>query len=129
MMTKLEIKGTDKSPKFILEGSTGSIKILGRSTMVNPHEFYGSILSEIKKYALYPANKTHLLIDLEYYNTLSSRYLLNILKIISRINHLPKKEAKIIWYFDEEDYAIQEDIQLFSKITSFNIQSVAYEYY
>ncbi len=126
-MKKTEIKGTDKSPKFILEPLRGSIKILGRSTMMFPQEFYPPILETLKEYANNPAEKTHLFIDLEYYNTLSSKYMLSLLKIISRINQKPRKEVKIIWYFEEDDFGIRNDIKMFSKLINHPIYAVEYE--
>ena len=126
-MKTIELKGTEKTPKFILKPQSGSIKILGRSTMSSPHEYYNWITKEIEKYAENPIEKTHLFIDLEYYNTSSSKYLLNILKIVSRINQQTKKEAKIIWYFDEEDFGIIDDIALFSQLIDFKIHTIAYE--
>ena len=70
---------------------------------------------------------TDLFMDLEYYNTLSSRYILNILKLISRINSLEGKEAKIFWYFDEEDYGIRDDIKMFSELIDHKIHEIEYE--
>ena len=126
-MIKVEIKGTDKSPKFILEPLRGSIKLLGRSTMLFPQEFYPSLIKSLEEYAKSPAERTHLFIDLEYYNTLSSKYMLNILKIVSRINQQPKKEAKIIWYFEQDDFGIRDDIKIFSKLIEYKIHAIEYE--
>ena len=126
-MKEIKIKGTEATPKFVLEPKNGSIKILGRSTLPNPHEYYTFLINEIKNYTKNPADKTHLFLDLEYYNTSSSKYIFNILKIVSRINQQPKKEVKIIWYFDDEDYGIIEDIKMFSQIIAYKIHSIAYE--
>jgi hypothetical protein len=126
-MRKIEIKGTEKSPKFIFEPQRGSIKILGRSTILYPHDFYSSIIKLLEEYAKNPTEKTHLFIDLEYYNTLSSKYMLNILKIVSRINHNPKTTAKIIWYLEEDDLGIRDDIKLFSDLINHKIYTIEYE--
>jgi len=126
-MSKIEIKGTDKTPKFVFEPLRGSIKILGRSTMMFPQEHYPTIVKVLEEYAQDPVENTHLFIDLEYYNTLSAKYLLSILKIISRINQIPNKEAKIIWYFEEEDFTIRDDIKLFSKLINHKIHAIEYE--
>jgi hypothetical protein len=126
-MRKIEIRGSEKTPKIIFDPQGGCIKILGRSTMTNPHEFYPTITKVLKDYCIDPAEKTHLFMDLEYYNTLSSRYILNILKLISRINSLEGKEAKIFWYFDEEDYGIRDDIKMFSELIDHKIHEIEYE--
>ncbi|MDB4533811.1 DUF1987 domain-containing protein [Vicingaceae bacterium] len=126
-MKQIEIKGTEKSPKFILEPTRGSIKILGRSTMLNPHEFYHSTIRMLVEYSENPPKETNLFIDLEYYNTLSSRYILNILKIISRINHQQNSTAKIVWYVEEDDIGIRDDIKLFSDLINHKIHMIEYE--
>jgi hypothetical protein len=126
-MKKIEIKGTEKSPKFILEPIRGSIKILGRSTMLFPQEYYPSIISALEEYAKNPPETTHLFIDLEYYNTLSSKYILELLKIVSRINHNPKKSVKIVWALEDDDLGIRADIRMFSELIQYKIHQLAYE--
>lgn len=93
-MRKIEIKGSEKSPKIVVDPKNGIIKILGRSSMNCPQEFYPTINKILQNYCDSPVEKTQLFLDLECYNTLSSRYILNILKLISRINVMEGKESK-----------------------------------
>ena len=46
MMKKFELKGSQKEPKLVLDLRNGSIKILGRSTMTNPYDFYSSVKTD-----------------------------------------------------------------------------------
>lgn len=117
----------NKNPKFIFDLNAGIIKILGRSTMNQPHNFYPSVISLIEEYAQNPVEKTRLIIDLEYYNSLSARYLLRIVELVSRIEIKKNHTVKITWHYDPDDKGIASDIKLFSKIIDFKIKAVAYE--
>ena len=126
-MRKIEIKGSEKSAKIVVDPKNGIIKILGRSSMNCPQEFYPTINKILQNYCDSPVEKTQLFLDLEYYNTLSSRYILNMLKLISRINVMEGKESKIFWYYEEEDCGIKEDIKVFSELINYNIHAIEYE--
>jgi hypothetical protein len=123
-MTKIELRGTYQTPKMVFDLKNGVIKILGRSNMVDPGEFYPSIISFIQDYCAIPQQKTRLIIDLEHYNTLSSRYLLKIIDEIVKIEYKEGYEVEVDWYYDEEDEGINEDIQIFSKVLHFNINAI-----
>lgn len=117
----------NKNPKFIFDLNSGIIKILGRSTMSHPHNYYPSVIKLIEEYAQNPEEETLLVIDLEYYNSLSARYLLRIVELVSRIEIKKNHRVKITWHFDPDDRGIENDIKLFSKIIQFKINAVAYE--
>ncbi len=127
-MKKIEIVGTNKEPKLVLDLKNGVIKILGRSTMTNPYDFYSSVLCLIEDYSKQPQRKSFLMIDLEYYNTISVKYLLRIVELMSKINQKEGYELKINWYFNSEDIGIEEDIKLISEITQFKINAIVNEY-
>ena len=128
MMKKFELKGSQKEPKLVLDLRNGSIKILGRSTMVNPHDFYSSVLKLVDDYCKQPLKKSFLMIDLEYYNTLTVKYLLRITELMSKINLKEGYEIKMNWYFEAEDIGIAEDIKLISEIIQFKINAIEHEY-
>ena len=126
-MRQIEIRGSEESPKIILDPKNGNIKILGRSSMSNPHLFYPTIIKMLQNYCDFPVERTQLFLDLEYYNTSSSRYILNILKLVSRINNIDGKKAKIFWYYEEEDEGIIDDIKIFSELINYKIHAIQYE--
>lgn len=116
-----------KNPKLVFDLNNGIIKILGRSTMPYPQEFYPSVINLIEEYCKNPNHETRLVIDLEYYNTLSARFLLRIVELISRIDLKRNHSVAIEWNYDPEDKGIEDDIRLFSKIIQFRINAIAYE--
>ena len=119
--------GVEKTPHLALNLNKGRIQISGRSTMKYPHEFYPSVIFLLEEYCNNPSLETTFVIDLEYYNTLSSRYLLKMVELISRINLKRNHSATIDWHYDPEDDGIAEDIEIFSNIIQFRINACAYE--
>ena len=126
-MKKIELKGNNKAPKMVFDLKSGIIKILGRSTMINPQDYYPSIITLIENYCKDPQQKTFLIIDLDYYNTLSAKYLLKIVELMSKIKKQDGCEVKINWYYDSDDLGLKEEINLFSEIIQFRINAVEYE--
>ncbi|MCO6501253.1 MAG: SiaC family regulatory phosphoprotein [Vicingus serpentipes] len=127
-MKKIEIAGTYSSPKIVIDSSTGIIKICGRSTMIKPQEFYPYVIEYIENYCNQPHTKSLLIIDLEHFNSLSSRYLLMIIELISKIEYKKGHHVKINWYFESDDIGIKENIKLFSKVIQFKINAIEHQY-
>ncbi len=125
-MSNIEISAA-KTPKLVFDLNNGIIKILGRSTMTHPQEFYPSVVHLIEEYCANPHQHTRLIIDLEYYNSLSKRFLLKIVELISHIDLKRNHTVKISWHYDPDDVGIAEDIKTFSKIIQFRINAIAYE--
>ncbi len=117
----------NKNPKLIFNLNKGIIKILGQSTMTEPQDFYPSVINLVEEYCKNPHQTTKLIIDLKCYNSLSSRFLLKIIELISHIKYQKGREVKIEWHFDPDDKGIADDIKLFSKIVQFKIEAMCYQ--
>lgn len=117
----------NKNPKLIFDLNKGIIKILGQSTMKHPQEFYPSVINLVEEYCKNPHQTTKLVIDLKHYNSLSLRFLLKIIELISQIKYQKGKEVKIEWHYDPDDKGIADDIKLFSKIVQFKIEAICYQ--
>jgi hypothetical protein len=103
-MECLLYEATKKTPKIAFDHNSGVFEISGRSIPENAYEFFKPVLDWLDVYSLAPKEKTILKVYLEYYNTSSSKYYLDIFKkfeIIYKNNH----EVLIEWYYeqDEED--------------------------
>ena len=123
----LNLKNNNKNPDLIFDLNNGVIKISGRSTMFHPQEFYPSVINLIEEYVKNPNVETTLEIDLEYYNSLTKRFLLRIVELISRIELKRNHVVTINWHFDPDDEDIAYDIKLFSNIIEYRINAIANE--
>lgn len=118
---------TNKNPNLVFDLNKGFLKIEGNSTMNHPHDFYPSVINLIEEYCKNPHLETTLVIDLNYYNTLSARFLLRIVELVSRIELKRNHTVAINWHYDPDDKGIEDDIKLFSKIIHYRINAIAYE--
>jgi len=101
-MDPIKIEGTPKTPTVDFDSITGKIEIKGRSIPENSIEFYKPLVDWLDKYAGTPKDKTEVCIQLEYFNTSSSKCILDVFKKLENI-HKSGKEVVINWYYEEDD--------------------------
>lgn len=101
-MELINIEGTPKTPTVSMDPSSGVVEIKGRSIPENSIEFYKPIVDWLDEYAKGPAGKTVVNIRLEYFNTASSKCILDVFK---KLEVLKKNSADVIinWYYEEDD--------------------------
>lgn len=95
-------EGTPKTPYIRFDGEKGIIEIKGRSIPENSIEFYKPLIDWLEEYAAQEKNQTSVNVQLEYFNTSSSKCILDIFK---KLEVLFKKGQKVEvnWYYDEDD--------------------------
>ena len=101
-MEPLLIEGTPKTPSIRFEADQGLIEIKGRSIPENSIEFYKPLVDWLEKYSESPGQLTKVNIQLEYFNTSSSKCILDVFKKLEAI-HKAKHEVIINWYYEEDD--------------------------
>lgn len=101
-MKPIEIKGTSKTPTVTFNADTGIIEIKGRSIPENSVEFYKPLVDWLEAYKSDPLPHTKVNIQLEYFNTSSSKCILDVFKKLETINK-GDKAVEINWYYEEDD--------------------------
>jgi len=102
IMDSLRLENTSKSPSVNL--ISGLIEIKGRSIPENPKKFYKPIYDWIKKYGINPEPITTINLNFEYIDTSSSKWVLDLLRLLDDINGKSNTEIKVNWYYEEGDY-------------------------
>lgn len=107
-MENLIIAPGIKTPSinFLLEN--GLLEIRGKSIPENSIEFYRPIYEWIDAYVLQAQPKTQVTIGLEYFNTSSSKCLLDIFRKLENLHKSAKSEVTINWLYEEEDEDMME---------------------
>jgi hypothetical protein len=102
-MQEIHIEMTAKTPEVNLDHLRGKLELKGRSIPENSIEFYSPVFAWMDDYANHPKPETALHIQLEYFNTSSSRCVLDILKKLQSINQSGQSKSKVYWYYEEDD--------------------------
>lgn len=114
---------THKTPELNFDFTRGIFEISGRSIPENSIEFYRPLLKCLDEYIKDPKEETYLKIILEYFNTSSSKCLVEIFRRMEKL-HKNGQNLKIDWYYEKEDEDILESGQDFKEIMKLPIEMV-----
>ncbi|HYG40658.1 MAG TPA: DUF1987 domain-containing protein [Cytophagales bacterium] len=120
-MEILNLEGAEDTPKIILDKNNGIFEISGRSLPEDSAEFYRPILEWLGKYGASPNPKTSFVFKLEYFNTASSKLILDIL---SKLEDIPG--MSVMWYYNEDDEDMQEAGEEFSELVEIPFEFKTY---
>lgn len=101
-MEPIIIEGTPKTPSIKFDTGEGVFEIKGRSIPENSVEFYKPLNEWLDQYMQVPLDKTIVNIRLEYFNTSSSKCILDVFKRLETI-HKSKHDVEINWFYEEDD--------------------------
>ncbi len=101
-MESIALEGTPKTPTVNMDGATGIVEIKGRSIPENSIEFYRPLVEWLEEYSKEPQQITTVNIQLEYFNTSSSKCILDVFKKLEAIKKA-RNEVIINWYYEEDD--------------------------
>jgi SiaC family regulatory phosphoprotein len=107
-MENLIIKPGIKTPDINFNCETGDLELKGKSIPENSIEFYRPVYEWLDNYAANPKAKTKIIVQLEYFNTSSSKCLLDIFRKLEAINNTSKSEVSVVWLYEEEDEDMME---------------------
>jgi len=114
-MEKLVIEPSNKTPKIVFDATTGVLEISGRSIPENSVEFYKPALNWIDEYKNSSLSETKFIFKLEYFNTSSSKCLLDIFRKLENLN-VNGSNTKVEWYYDQDDEDMEESGEDFQEI-------------
>ena len=101
-MDSIFIEGTPKTPNIDFDYGKGSLLLKGRSIPENSIEFYKPLVDWLDAYSSSPKPKTVCDVQLEYFNTSSSKCLLDLFKKMELMS-TGGNEVIINWYYEEDD--------------------------
>ena len=106
-MEAIIIEGTPKTPSVNFDSASGILQLKGRSIPENSIEFYKPLVEWLDEYAAKPQSKTAVNIQLEYFNTSSSKCLLDLFKKLEGM-HKSGNDITINWHYEEDDEDMSE---------------------
>ncbi len=111
-MNNLIIKGSSATfftPTVDFNATSGVCIISGESYLENTISFYKQILSWLEEY-LTTKDYIHFHFNLSYYNTTSSKSILQILLLLKNHEDLGAK-VEITWHYNPEDEEMREEAE------------------
>ncbi len=124
-MDVINIQGTDDTPFVILDKASGQFEISGRSLPEDVNMFYEPILEWIDQYAEDPNDHTEFGFKLEYFNTASSKVILDILLKFEEIVE-SGKEVVVKWHYHEDEEDMLEAGEEYADIVDIPFDYVLY---
>lgn len=110
-MEVISLEGTEDTPKILLDKANGIFEISGRSLPEDSAEFYQPILDWLDEYIKSPNSETKFIFKLEYFNTASSKLILDVLSKLENLENIT-----VLWYFHEDDEDMEEAGEEFSEL-------------
>ena len=124
-METIKIQGTEDTPKIILDAGNEILEISGRSLPEDVSSFYEPVLNWLTEYAENPNKKTVFNFKLTYFNTASSKLLLDILMKLEEMNE-KGQDVLIRWHYPEDDEDMAEAGEEYADIVDVPFEQVSY---
>ena len=106
-METLRIEATDDSPQVLLDQEEKQFEISGKSLPEDVIEFYQPVIDWLKKYREKPNSRTEFNLKMIYFNTASSKLIMDILMIFEEMVE-EGHEVVVLWHSMESDEDMQE---------------------
>jgi hypothetical protein len=107
MIQLLILNATHNTPQVKLDGKAGLLQFKGRSTPEHPAEYYTTVNQWVDNYLQQPEDTTTVELHFEYFNTTSSKCLLELLRKLAVLMKLGKN-IQLRWFYEAGDDDMQE---------------------
>jgi len=128
-MENLIIKGSHGDffmPDINFNAESGILEISGESYLEDTAKFYAPILKWLREYIKIAHGQIIINIKLTYFNTSSSRSILDILYIIKDFED-NKGDVIVNWFYNGEDTEIEEEVEDFMIDTGLKINLIKFD--
>ena len=123
-MKNIEIKRSPSSPYFPsikFNAETGVCDIIGESYMEEAYKFYLPLINWLKSYIHKKNQPVYLNIKLVYFNTSTTKCLLDIFELLKKYKEQGGK-IQITWFYDKEDPDMIDEVRDFEKEADLSIE-------
>jgi hypothetical protein len=120
-MEPINIEPSVKTPKISFDDGSGALEIEGRSIPENSTEFYKPVFEWLDAYIEAPSANTEFAFKLEYFNTSSSKCILDVLRKLEKL-HVNGNKVVVNWFYEEDDEDMKEAGENYQRIVSVPIE-------
>ncbi len=122
---EIEVQGSQRTPYLVLDKPNGLIKFSGYSLPEDSKTFYYPVREWIKEYIEEAPENTEVVFDMEYFNSSSSKMLLEILEILSKV-YMKEKKVSVKWYYQDGDEDTFESGKHLEELVDLKFEFVCY---
>lgn len=122
-MNEIRLQGTAKTPEVVCTLAPFVLMLSGRSIPENSIEFYQPMMDWVDAHCKPTSAQLDIKIRLEYFNTSSSKCLMDLLKRIEKSG----ATAEVSWYYEEEDEDMLEAGEDYDAIIDIPFRLIATE--
>jgi hypothetical protein len=113
-------------PEVNFDAVTGVCEIKGESYMEEAYKFYTPLLNWLREYTLTERKAVNFNVKLTYFNTNSSRLLLDLFDILKKSIDMGNM-VQINWYYETDDPDIRDEVEDFEIETSLSINLIPFD--
>ena len=124
-MEALIINKTDDTPAIHLDKASGTFQFSGKSLPEDVTTFYTPVFNWLDGYFQDPNAESTFIFKMTYFNTASSKIILDILMRLENLNNDGKSKVTVEWHHDEDDEDMQEAGEEYSEIVEVPFKFVA----
>ena len=123
-MENINIPATDETPSVLMDAGSGIFEFKGKSLPEDVTIFYDKILEWMDEYSQSPQAKTVVNFKMDYFNTASSKMILDILL---KLEEMVEDGADVLvkWHFREDDEDMEEAGEEYSEIVEIPFESIS----
>lgn len=125
MMKHLKIEQSVDTPSVDFNPVKGFLELEGKSFPSDVTAFFYPLLDWLDEYAKSPASKSTVNLKLEYFNTASSKMLLEIFNRLEKI-YKNGSEVEVNWYYPEDDDDMRDTGQEYSELIKIPFKQIGY---
>lgn len=101
-----EMDNTDKTPRVLMDADRGYFLLRGICMPEDALAFFEPLFKFLTSYFETPKDVTTIDLDLEYFNTSSTRMLYQFMQLLS--SHQDNSNIVINWHYEEDDLDLEE---------------------
>ncbi len=124
-MEVIKIVGTDDTPNVTLDVDNDIFEISGRSLPEDVAAFYEPILNWMDRFAEEMDGKKVFDFKLVYFNTASSKMILDILLKLEEM-YESGKDVSVRWYYPDDDEDMEEAGEEYADIVEVPFEQISY---
>ncbi len=126
-MENFFIQGSTYIPTIDFRADTNVLEISGESYHEYTLEFFQPVFEWLEKYLETPGRKITMNFKMTYFNTSSSRRILEILTLLEQYKNEKGGDVVVNWYYEKNDTDMQENGEEYADDVDLKFNMIEYE--